>query len=287
MDIQKYIASGILEAYVLGDLTLAKQQEVRAMLDSYPELKVELEQIEKDLEAVAIGTVVEPTMRFDDVFHGKSSDTPVTPINSKPRTDQRLQNSNRIDQKSEILSFQKRITKFQRIAIAASLAALMTSALALNYYGKYQESDSALAALQSEQQEFAENYNVVKNQLTDIESDLALMNDSNAERVVLGTAETGDPGSTANLYWNRSTDGVYVSIQNLKQLASDQQYQLWAIIDGKPVDAGTFDWDASGLVKMKSFDGDVELFAITIEKRGGSPSPSLETMQVAGAPSQS
>jgi len=286
VDIQKYIASGILEAYVLGDLTLAEQQEVRAMLDSYPELKVELEKIEKDFEAIAIGTGIEPTISFDKIFNSVSSDVPVVPASDNVLSNIETKKADK-DSRSQILSFQRQITKFQRIAIAASIAALVASGVAINYYGKYQESDNALAALQSEQQEFAENYNVVKNQLTDIESDLAVINDSNAERIVLGTAESGEPGATANLYWNRATEDVYVSIQNLKELAADQQYQLWAIIDGKPVDAGTFDWDASGLVKMKPFKGDVALFAVTIEKRGGSPTPSLETMQVAGAPSQS
>ena len=59
------------------------------------------------------------------------------------------------------------------------------------------------------------------------------------------------------------------------------QYQLWAIVDGKPVDAGVFDVATSGLLKMKTLDGAVA-FAVTIEPRGGRPSPTLETMQVIG-----
>jgi len=50
-----------------------------------------------------------------------------------------------------------------------------------------------------------------------------------------------------------------------------------------PVDAGVFDWNSEGLQKMKSISGQaVAAFAVTIEPKGGSESPSLETMQVIG-----
>ena len=55
-----------------------------------------------------------------------------------------------------------------------------------------------------------------------------------------------------------------------------------SIIDGKPVDAGVFDVGADGLLKMKSITGNAVAYAVTIEPKGGSESPSLETMQVYG-----
>jgi anti-sigma-K factor RskA len=49
------------------------------------------------------------------------------------------------------------------------------------------------------------------------------------------------PGALASVYWNESKNEGYLSIQDLKQLAQENQYQLWAIIEGKPVDAGVFE----------------------------------------------
>jgi anti-sigma-K factor RskA len=68
----------------------------------------------------------------------------------------------------------------------------------------------------------------------------------------------------------------------MKQLAQENQYQLWAIIDGKPVDAGVFDGNLAGLVKMKEIPSGAKTFAVTIEPRGGNASPTLEKMQVVG-----
>ncbi len=86
-----------------------------------------------------------------------------------------------------------------------------------------------------------------------------------------GTANA--PASMAYVYWNESTKEVYLSIQIMKELSESNQYQLWAIIDGKPVDAGVFDADISGLLKMKDIGSGAATFAVTIEPRGGKESP--------------
>jgi anti-sigma-K factor RskA len=68
----------------------------------------------------------------------------------------------------------------------------------------------------------------------------------------------------------------------MKALSQNQQYQLWAIIDGKPVDAGVFDGNVASLLKMKEIGTGAVTFAVTVEPRGGKQSPTLESMQVAG-----
>jgi anti-sigma-K factor RskA len=62
-------------------------------------------------------------------------------------------------------------------------------------------------------------------------------------------------------------------VKNLPQPAAGKQYQLWAIVDNKPVDAGMLDM-AHGhqMVKMKNIPR-AQLFAITLEEQGGSPTP--------------
>jgi anti-sigma-K factor RskA len=61
------------------------------------------------------------------------------------------------------------------------------------------------------------------------------------------------------------------------------QYQLWALVDGKPVDLGVFDSTDKtiGLKDMKSI-GNAQTFAVTLEPRGGSVSPTLEKLMVIG-----
>jgi len=66
-------------------------------------------------------------------------------------------------------------------------------------------------------------------------------------------------------------------------LPADKQYQLWGIIAGKPVSAGTYDaHDTPRSLQQMASLKDVEMFAITIEPAGGSEQPTLDQMVVAG-----
>jgi anti-sigma-K factor RskA len=65
-------------------------------------------------------------------------------------------------------------------------------------------------------------------------------------------------------------------VNNLPQPASGKQYQLWALMDGQPIDLGMFDVDVQQkrlLVKMKNVQN-AQAFAITLEDRGANlPAP--------------
>ena len=59
-EVKAYIASGILELYVLGDVSPAERLEVEAMAVKYPAVKEELLAIERSLEMYAKANEVEP-----------------------------------------------------------------------------------------------------------------------------------------------------------------------------------------------------------------------------------
>ncbi|MEJ7913954.1 MAG: anti-sigma factor, partial [Chitinophagaceae bacterium] len=91
-----------------------------------------------------------------------------------------------------------------------------------------------------------------------------------------------DTGSLATVYWDRRTNEVYLLVNKLPEPSSDKQYQLWALVDGKPVDAGVFDArTATALVKMKNITN-AQGFAVTLENKGGSIAPTMEQMYVLG-----
>ena len=49
------------------------------------------------------------------------------------------------------------------------------------------------------------------------------------------------PASFATVYWDTTSKDVYLLVNNLPKPASDKQYQLWALLDGKPIDVGMID----------------------------------------------
>jgi len=83
-------------------------------------------------------------------------------------------------------------------------------------------------------------------------------------------------------YWNKTSGEVHIDIGNLPKALEGMQYQLWALKDGQPIDAGVFEIsDVDKIQKVKSITA-AQAYAVTLEKRGGSVSPSLEAMYVFG-----
>jgi len=90
-----------------------------------------------------------------------------------------------------------------------------------------------------------------------------------------------------SLWDNERQDGVFV-VQNLKPPPADKDYQLW-IIDPKyktPVDAGVFHVDSKGNVrvefKARQPIAIASQFAVTEERKGGSPTPTVSSTVLAG-----
>jgi anti-sigma-K factor RskA len=261
LNIEEYISSGILEAYALGELTAAERAEVEKNLAQHPQLKKELARIEEAQEAFLMQAAVKPASSVKEKLFAKID---------APR--------GKVVSMTEPASSAVNIWKY---AAAASVAiALMTSYLAYNYYSKWRTTENDLNDLVAQNQQMARDYNTVNQRLDKIENDIQVIDNPAFTRVIMKGTEKA-PDAMAYVYWNASTQEVYLSLQNMKELAQENQYQLWAIVDGKPVDAGVFDGQVAGLLKMKDLTG-AAAFAVTIEPRGGKPAPSLETMQVIG-----
>lgn len=266
MNIEEYISSGILEAYVMDQLSQAERTEVEQVAAKHPEIREELDKIELSMETLAFATAVKPPSGAKEKLMAQIGDAPTAKKEAPVITMQ-------ADRSVGMLKF---------AAAASIVVALGASVMAFTYWKKWQSTEGRLSDLIAQNAQFAENYNQVNQQLDDIQDAVAIMNSSAYKRVTMNGTDNS-PGALATVYWNESTADVYLSIQNLKELSQDQQYQLWAIIDGKPVDAGVFDPGSSNfLVQMKNIGPDAAAFAVTIEPRGGSENPSLETMQVVG-----
>ena len=85
------------------------------------------------------------------------------------------------------------------------------------------------------------------------------------------------PTSFATVYWDTTSKDVYLLVNNLPQPPGEKQYQLWALLDGKPVDVGMIDnssfiGEKRLLIQMKNVSG-AQAFAITLEDKGGKPTP--------------
>jgi anti-sigma-K factor RskA len=170
-----------------------------------------------------------------------------------------------------------------RMAAAASVIALSVSA-ALNVYffNKYTSTSAQYQALLLERNSLQASNNVYQTKLGDWQLAARMAANPGMLKVTL----KGVPGKESNLmstvFWDKATKDVYIMANILPAPAPDKQYQLWALVDGKPVDAGMLDPNCQGACKMKNIPR-AQAFAITLEKRGGNPTPTMDQMFVMGS----
>ncbi|MGN6194049.1 MAG: anti-sigma factor [Ginsengibacter sp.] len=260
MNKQEFISSGLLELYAMGISSPEENKIVEEHLQQFPELKEELNEIEMSLENYAQANAVQPAAHvkeklFNQLFSKEDSaenkEAPVVSINKKYRR------------------------PFFYKFIAAAVFILLIGSIILNYsyYEKYHQLNDELASAQQKLDE-QEKSNQAMSQ------DLNVMTNKNALPVVLNGTQNA-PDAVAKIFWMKNTGEVYIDPRNLPNVPEGKQYQLWAIVDGKPVDAGLIETTKGTyhIQKMKSF-GNVQAFAITLEKAGGSPTPTMDEMIV-------
>lgn len=247
MDIQVYISSGVLELYVFSQLSPQERAEVEQMRTKYPEVEAEIVRIETLLEKFA----------FD--------------FEKKPNKELKSRILSKID---EIEKKNKANTKViplysawgYRLSIAASILLFATTCiLGYTFWQKNKENNALLV----------EN----KQQIEQVKQELAITKNPNYRHITLASTDSTKQQS-ALVFWNPTSQEVYLEMGLLPTLPSDKQYQLWAIIDGKPSDMGVFETVAN-LQKMKVAKN-VQAFAVTIEPKGGSKEPTLTAMVVLG-----
>ncbi len=268
MNVQEYILSGIVESYVMGLASQEDSAEFERMCAVHSEVRAARNAFELQLE--------------EKLYQGKKE----PPHELKPRIFSEIGMEK--DEKLPRIPLQKPAlvprAGFVKYVAAASLILLAGSVL-LNLYllDQYKKSIAQYKELTATQTQVASSNQVLQAKLTSYENALSLMKNPLMAIVKLpGMPNSPAPSSMATVYWNTESKDVYLLINQLPKPVSDKQYQLWAIVDGKPVDAGTFDLgEGLSFVKLKTIPR-AEAFAITLEKRGGSETPTMDAMYVMG-----
>jgi len=267
MDIREYIESGILEEYVAGELTEEQMLEVEKMSDKHPEIKRELNELQEALNVYAKAA--------EKKGHRSILDEALLEI--KEGEEEHFIAKLNEDQEVVI----KRVNVIPVWSIAASI--LLVISLGFNYlfYSEFKKTKDQLAILEQNNVVLAEKTSNIEQELAYAELKVAhFLNEDNVHVRMDGLEIS--PESYANVFWNKKSNAVFISVDNLPTPPHGHQYQLWAIKEGQaPIDAGIFDY--SQLVQeLKVITGDVKAFAVTLEKEGGSPVATVDKTYVKG-----
>ena len=274
--------SGDLELYILGMLPKEEADKIEQLAKLFPEVQAELDRISESLEAFGNMATVTPSASVKDNLMGKlramkEEEQKVIPFGSVGKKENETGNSGL---ESPVREIPKRANKPSWL-LAASFIGLIVSVGGLVYFfNQHNQSQAALASLKQQVDTLRTNSLTQQQEILDYNQTMQMMHDATYKKIEL-TNVPGKPSAMAQVFWNTKTKEVFIADVSLPQAPSNKQYQLWAIVDGKPVDAGMLG-DAKNLAqKMKVFER-AEMFAITLEQKGGSPTPTMEEMYVAG-----
>ncbi len=136
--------------------------------------------------------------------------------------------------------------------------------------------------LQTKLLQLEEDCNKIRQENSRHNQQLAILKTLDTHHIMLkGTQRS--PQSSAIVHWNPHENKALLDIVQLPSPPADKQYQLWAIVDGQPVDMGIFNIHPSQQELHEiTFEHEAQAFAVTLENKGGSPSPTLDEMFVMG-----
>jgi hypothetical protein len=169
-----------------------------------------------------------------------------------------------------------------RYLMAAVWAFLVLNILGnIFFYTKLRNTESRMSEVANENKKMRQEYEQIKQSLDKKSNDMKIVMNRNNKIVDMKGMEIS-PGSFTTVYWNPTTKQVMLDVNNLPAPPPDKQYQLWALKDGKPIDAGVFDMGTDPMHAMSIPIDAADAFAITLEKKGGSPAPTLTQLYVMG-----
>ncbi|MCH2033979.1 MAG: anti-sigma factor [Tenacibaculum sp.] len=263
MDIKEYIASGILELYVAGSLSEKENDEVNEMLLKYPELISEVQKIEETIGVLTASVAPKdknPSFKnlLIKMIQEKEEDSKVIPMKPSGKS---------------WISY---------TGWAASI--IVGSALILSQINSSSLSKE-LKATSVKKEQIQEKLKETTVNLETNETLLAAIRDKNIISIPL-QGQKVSPDSYAKVYWNKTTEKIYVDVQGLPDPPKGKVYQLWSLKlePLTPTSLGTLDNFTADANKIFSIanPNNSQAFGITLEPEGGSETPTLEQLYTIG-----
>ena len=255
-NIQEYLDSGVIELYVFDQLSEAEREAVEKLAAQYPEIQNEIAEVENAMGAYhALEGLTPPDYILSNIL-AETATVPVAPVASGPL----------------VQALPKKSISWLPIAAAVAGLALagwmfMEKQTAQHNADKMQQE---LWTLRSKEQDCAKDLAFVSKQLT------ILRQQEGNKRVVVKNIDATKRQPIAAVYWNQSKRFAHLDLIDLKNPGSGKQYQLWSFVEGQasPGSIGVVSWEdiQNGVISFK-FDQKPAAFAISLERFGGSPTP--------------
>nr|WP_321237093.1 anti-sigma factor [uncultured Psychroserpens sp.] len=245
------LENGLLERYVLGELSKVENQQIEAALNKYPELKTELEAIETSFETLAIENAID------------------VPTSVKPELLKNISNAT-----SKVVSISSQNTLRPYLKITAGIAAVFCIGL-IYMFTQLNATKKQLRVVEEENTKLNRNIENLNNYLMETNKWYVAINDPDVQKYVLkGNALM--PEATVISYVNDAKKSVVINTKRLPKLDADHDYQMWADVEGEMINMGIIDRNKD-MLAMNYIDN-TESLNITIEPAGGNDHPTVSQL---------
>lgn len=242
--IRIFLDTDLLEKYLLGTTTPEESMQVERYIAMYPEVRKTYDELQENLEI------------FAKMYALK------TPEGLKARILNRIkaQNTGR--------------RKFQRYAVAASIAALLFAGSSYFFWNQNQNLQDENVIVNNRIRTLEED---MKEQLEDVRNQFIVLNNPQTKKyAVNGNKKAKELKAVA--YINPVKKLSYINVRNLPNLPDNQCYQMWAEVNGEMVNLGVIKSvdDKDHLRPLPYAENAVSY--ITIEPQGGNDTPTVKNI---------
>lgn len=256
---EEIITSGKLEMYVCGSLPENEASEIQDAINTYPEVKREVEEIEKSL--LLLAETVAPTVQaitwtkiLNTISKNKNKDTKLRTLNLP--------------------------------AITGWAAAILFMGGILWMLKQTNDLNKSIQVTTTENTVLREEIVKTESQLAENTEVLEVLRSKDYQAYTLPGNQAVAPEAFAKVYLNKKDNVAYIDTKGLPVAPRGKVYQVWSLkMDPlTPTSVGLISAEnemGEGIYKFVNFP-DPEAFGITLEPEGGSEAPTLSQLYTLG-----
>jgi Anti-sigma-K factor rskA len=251
MDINQYISSGIIEMHVMGLCSPEESAELELFRIQHPQMHEAILQFESEFEKNALQNASATGSQLDSKILQSLNilQTPVVPMqagNTKVKT-------------------------FNWLKPAAAAAVVLFAVSSIFNYTLYKKTKEQELALTE-----------TKKVTSLPEKDYAILKTPGITPVAMYGVFPHNV-CRCTLFWDKKTGKAYLMIHHLSPSGTEKQYQLWAMINDKPVNVGVVDDTIRDrFIELKNVPESATAFTVTLENAAGSTTPTVEQTYLSG-----
>ncbi|AXT20671.1 anti-sigma factor [Flavobacteriaceae bacterium AU392] len=247
--VQEFLESGILNKYIIGDISISETSNVENFINTYPEVKEEYDLLQDQLELAAKTYSKEAPTHILGSILDTLDDSPV-------------------------IQLQQKTKKSPWIGIAASIAALVFAGTSYLFYNQNQKLLDENNTIAEEIFDLRGDIEKNNDKLDGVMREFLKLNNPETQKYVLRGNERAKELKTV-AYINPIEKSTLIDIVALPELSDEQCYQMWAQLQDKMINLGVLS-EADRKLKPIPYIKDALALNITIEPKGGNKNASLE-----------